>query len=540
MNHSERRNPAISLESVGILKTRNTYWNLLPEQLVEQSLQRGLGVLSDSGALVINTGKFTGRSPQDRFIVEDELTRDSVDWGEINKAFDAANFEKIRKSMIEFLADKDVFVNDGFAGADPDYRACVRVVAQYPWSAQFANNMFLRPSEKELQSFEPHWHVIAAPEFEAEPEVFGTRQKNFAIINFTKKIILVGGTGYTGEIKKGIFSVVNFILPHKMDVLTMHCSANVSEEGENPAIFFGLSGTGKTTLSTSPIRPLIGDDEHAWSERGIFNIEGGCYAKCIDLSAEKEPEIYNAIKHGAILENITFEKGSRTPDYSDDSITQNTRVSYPIEHIEHARTPSVGGHPRNIFFLTADAFGVLPPISRLNKKQAMFHFISGYTAKIAGTEEGIVDPQATFSACFGAPFMPLHPAKYARMLGEKMEEHDTHIWLVNTGWTGGPFGTGSRMKLKYTRAMIRAALRGQLNFVDYDKDEIFGLEFPKSCPEVPDELLNPRETWADKEAYDKKANYLAYHFVKNFNKYKSGCNEEIQEALPKVLSEEVH
>jgi phosphoenolpyruvate carboxykinase (ATP) len=537
MNHSERKNPAISLEHAGISKTLHTHWNLLPEELVEHSLQKKLGVLSSNGALVINTGKFTGRSPQDRFIVKDEITNDTVDWGEINKGFEAENFDKLHARMVEYLADKEVFVNDGFAGADQDYQYSIRVVAQYPWSAQFANNMFLRPTSEELKKFEPDWHVIAVPEFEADPELFGTRQKNFAIINFTKKMILVGGTGYTGEIKKGIFSVMNFVLPVERNVLSMHCSANVSEEGENPAIFFGLSGTGKTTLSTSPIRPLIGDDEHGWSDKGVYNIEGGCYAKCIDLSAEKEPEIHAAIRHGAILENIVFDKDSRTPDYEDDSITQNTRVSYPLHHIEHSRIPSVGGHPRNIFFLTADAFGVLPPISRLNRKQAMFHFISGYTAKIAGTEEGIIDPEATFSACFGAPFMPLHPAQYAKMLGTKIDEHDTHIWLVNTGWTGGPFGVGSRIKLKYTRAMIRAALRGQLNFVDYSTDPIFGLEFPTSCPEVPSEILNPKDTWEDKAAYDKKANYLAFHFVKNFEQYKSGCNEDIQDALPKVLSE---
>jgi len=539
MNNFERKNPESSLEVVGISKTSKTHWNLLPEELVEESLTRKLGILATNGALVINTGKFTGRSPQDRFIVKDDITEDTVDWGEINVAFEAEKFDMIHASMVKYLENKDVFVNDGFAGADKEFQYNIRVVAQYPWSAQFANNMFLRPNVEELKSFEPDWHVIAVPEFKVDPEKFGTRQENFAIINFTKKLILVGGTGYTGEIKKGIFSVMNFVLPVNRDVLSMHCSANVSEEGENPAIFFGLSGTGKTTLSTSPIRPLIGDDEHGWSDKGIFNIEGGCYAKTIDLSGEKEPEIFKAIRHGAILENIGFENESRTPDYEDDSITQNTRVSYPIHHIEHSRIPSVGGHPRNVFFLTADAFGVLPPLSRLNKKQAMFHFITGYTAKIAGTEEGIIDPQATFSACFGAPFMPLHPAKYAKMLGARIDEHDTHIWLVNTGWTGGPFGVGSRIKLKYTRAMIRAALRGQLNFVEYDKDPIFGLEFPISCPDVPSEILNPRTTWEDKDAYDKKANYLAYHFVKNFEKYKTGCNDDIQEALPRVLSEEL-
>lgn len=536
MNYSERRNPSISLELAGINKTKDIFWNLLPEELVEQSIQRKQGILASNGALVINTGKFTGRSPQDRFIVKDEETADHVDWGKVNKPFDPKNFDKIHEALVSYLADKDVFVNDGYAGADKDYRYKIRVIAEYPWSAQFAYNMFLRPSQKKIKTFVPDWHVIAAPEFEVDPEIFGTRQQNFAIINFTKKLILVGGTGYTGEIKKGIFSVMNFVLPHDRNVLSMHCSANVSEEGENTAIFFGLSGTGKTTLSTSPTRPLIGDDEHGWSEKGIFNIEGGCYAKCIDLAKKNEPEIFQAIRHGAILENIGFEKNARTPDYSDASITQNTRVSYPIHHIEHSRVPSIGGHPRNIFFLTADAFGVLPPISRLNKKLAMFHFISGYTAKVAGTEEGVVDPEATFSACFGAPFMPLHPAKYAKMLGEKMEEHDTHIWLINTGWTGGPFGVGSRIKLSYTRAMIRAALRGFLNFIEYEKDPVFGLSVPTMCPEVPFEILNPKNTWKDKDAYDKKAAYLANAFIRNFDQYKDGFDADILEAFPKIVS----
>ena len=535
MNHSERKNPSLSLELAGIMKTRHIFWNLHPEELVEHSIKRNLGVLASNGALVVNTGTFTGRSPQDRFIVRDSITDHTIDWGNVNKPFDAENFDRLHADMVSYLADKEVFVNDGFAGADPEFRYNIRVIAQYPWSAQFAHNMFLRPEAGELLSFVPDWHIIALPEYTADPAVFGTRQENFAILNFSKKRILIGGTGYTGEIKKGIFSVMNFILPHDRGVLPMHCSANISEEGENPAIFFGLSGTGKTTLSTSPIRPLIGDDEHGWSEKGIFNIEGGCYAKTIDLSEEKEPEIYRAIRHGAILENIGFLPGTRTPDFEDDSITQNTRVSYPLHHIEHSRIPSIAGHPSNIFFLTADAFGVLPPISRLNKKQAMFHFITGYTAKVAGTEEGVVDPQATFSACFGAPFMPLHPATYARMLGSRMEEHHTHIWLINTGWTGGPFGIGSRIKLAYTRAMIRAALRGQLNYVEFEKDPVFGMEIPLSCPEVPSDILNPRNTWKDKAAYDKKAADLARAFIHNFDKYKQGCNEEIQEALPKVM-----
>jgi phosphoenolpyruvate carboxykinase (ATP) len=530
------KNPKASLEAYGIKNVAKAYWNLTPEQLVEQSLCRGYGVLSDRGALVVKTGKFTGRSPKDRFIVEDDYTRNTVAWNDINMPFPSDKFDQLQDKLIAFLEGRDVFVRDVYACADDQYRLNIRLVAEYPWSSQFANNMFLRPGKEEIEHFEPDWVILNAPEFKADPEVDGTRQENFAIVNFSKKRIIIGGTGYTGEIKKGIFSVLNFILPHERHVLSMHCSSNVGNDGDT-AIFFGLSGTGKTTLSADPNRHLIGDDEHGWSDSGVFNFEGGCYAKTIDLTAEKEPQIFKAIKHGAILENIQFFEGTRTVNFEDDTITQNTRVSYPIDHIPNALIPSVGGHPKNIFFLTCDAFGVLPPISRLTPGQAMYHFISGYTAKVAGTEEGIVEPQTTFSACFGSPFLPLHATKYAEMLGEKMREHDVNIWLVNTGWTGGPYGVGSRMKLKYTRAMITAALEGKLDEVDYQTIDIFGLQIPTSCPGVPDDKLNPRNTWNDKDAYDNKARELGKAFRDSFKQFEDQANAEIMEAAPKLTAE---
>lgn len=528
------KNPAASLSVHGISKTKKEYWNLSPEELVKASLCRGMGTLSDSGALVIRTGKFTGRSPKDRFIVKDEVTANTVNWGAVNQAFDPAHYLRLREKIVRYLEDKEVFVRDAFAGADADYRMSLRLISEYPWSNQFAYNMFLRPTADELLTFDPEWTILCAPGFMAEPETDGTRQPNFAILNFSRKEIIIGGTGYTGEIKKGIFSALNYLLPVERNVLAMHCSANVGKKGDT-AIFFGLSGTGKTTLSADPERPLIGDDEHGWSDKGVFNFEGGCYAKTIDLSEEKEPQIFQAIKHRAILENITFYENSTTPDYSSAAITQNTRVSYPIDHIENALPESKGGHPNNIFFLTCDAFGVLPPISKLTPAQAMYYFISGYTAKVAGTEAGINEPKATFSACFGAPFLPLHPTVYAEMLGNKMGEHQVNVWLVNTGWSGGAYGEGKRIKLHFTRAMISAALAGQLDNADYQTHDIFGLQMPLTCPEVPVSLLNPREMWADKEAYDQTANELAGAFVRNFEKYADQASPEMLHAAPRVL-----
>ena len=436
--------------------------------------------------------------------------------------------------MKSYLKGKDVYVRDAYACADDNFRLNIRVVTETPWSNMFANNMFLRPTEEEIENFNPDWHIVCAPEFMAVAAEDGTRQHNFAILNFTKKMIIIGGTGYTGEIKKGIFSVLNYILPHEKNVLSMHCSANIGKDGDT-AVFFGLSGTGKTTLSSDPNRRLIGDDEHGWSDNTVFNFEGGCYAKTIDLSKEKEPQIYDAIKFGAILENIAFEEGTSTPDYTDNSITENTRVSYPIYHIDNIVSPSIGTSPKNIFFLTADAFGVIPPISRLTKEQAMYHFMSGYTAKVAGTEMGITEPTTTFSACFGKAFLPLHPAKYAELLGEKLENSDTKVWLINTGWSGGSYGVGSRMKLSYTRAMITAALEGKLDNVKFETLPIFELSMPTECEGVPNEILNPRGTWADKDAYDATANDLASQFVKNFEQFAAETSEAILAAAPKVM-----
>ncbi|MCH2225229.1 MAG: phosphoenolpyruvate carboxykinase (ATP), partial [Crocinitomicaceae bacterium] len=507
-------------ESIGLKNLGNQFWNLTPSELIEDTIINGQGMLTDTGALAIETGEFTGRSPKDRFVVCDEKTENAVWWGDINIKFSSEKFDALYNRMKAYLNGKDVYVRDSYAGADEDYRMNLRVVTEFPWSNQFAYNMFLRPTDEEVQNFDPEWHIVCAPGFIADPEIDGTRQHNFAVINFTKKMIIIGGTGYTGEIKKGIFSVLNFILPHEKNVLSMHCSANIGKDGDT-AVFFGLSGTGKTTLSSDPERKLIGDDEHGWADNTVFNFEGGCYAKTIDLSREKEPQIFDAIKYGAILENISFSDGSATPDYTDGSITQNTRVSYPIHHIDNVVTPSKGTSPKNIFFLTCDAFGVLPPISKLTTEQAMYHFMSGYTAKVAGTEMGITEPQTTFSACFGAAFLPLHPAKYAALLGEKLEGTDINVWLVNTGWSGGSHGTGSRMKLSYTRSMITAAMNGKLDNVEYIKQPVFELSIPTSCEGVPSEILNPKDTWADKTAFDETANSLAAQFVKNFEQYEA-------------------
>ena len=520
---------AIGLDNLG-----NQFWNLTPAELVEDIVIMGQGMLTNTGAIAIETGEFTGRSPKDRFIVCDSITENAVWWGDINIKFTPEKFDALFERMKTHLAGKDVYVRDAYACADPAYQLNLRVVTETPWANMFASNMFLRPTDDELENFNPDWHIVCAPEFKANPEIDGTRQHNFAIINFTKKMIIIGGTGYTGEIKKGIFGVLNFILPHEKNVLSMHCSANTGNGGDT-AVFFGLSGTGKTTLSSDPNRRLIGDDEHGWADNSVFNFEGGCYAKTIDLSRDKEPQIFDAIKFGAILENIVFKEGSSEVDYEDNSVTENTRVSYPIDFIDNIAVPSIGGTPKNIFFLTCDAFGVIPPISKLTKEQAMYHFMSGYTAKVAGTEMGITEPTTTFSACFGAAFMPLHPAKYAELLGAKMDASDVKVWLINTGWSGGSYGVGSRMKLSYTRSMITAALEGKLDNVTFQKLPIFELEFPTTCENVPSEILNPRETWSDKASYDEIANSLAAKFVKNFEKYAAESSASIMSAAPKVM-----
>lgn len=523
---------SISLDHLGI-KDAQVHYQLSPDELHDMTIRLGQGVEASSGALAVNTGEFTGRSPQDRFIVKDAITEDQVWWGKVNLPFDSDKFEALYDKVVNYLSGKEVYARDSYVCADPKYRMNVRVVTETPWANLFCYNMFLRPDASELEHFTPEWHVICAPGFKADPAVDGTRQHNFAILDFTRKIALIGGTGYTGEMKKGIFSALNFILPVDKNTLPMHCSANVGDSGDT-AIFFGLSGTGKTTLSADPLRKLIGDDEHGWTaENSVFNFEGGCYAKVINLTEEHEPDIYHAIKRGAILENVVFTNGNEV-DFEDVSITQNTRVSYPIYHIDNIQPGSIGKNPKNIFFLTADSFGILPPISKLTPGQAAYHFISGYTAKVAGTEAGVTEPQPNFSACFGAPFMPLHPTRYAEMLSQKMKEANVTVWLVNTGWTGGPYGVGSRMKLKFTRAMITAALNGDLNRVSFRNHDVFGIAMPESCPNVPVEVLDPRNTWEDKAQYDAKAKELAAKFRDNFAKFEEFANEEIMAGAPRA------
>nr|WP_315150480.1 phosphoenolpyruvate carboxykinase (ATP) [uncultured Flavobacterium sp.] len=524
---------SISLNNLGI-ENATIFYQLSADELHEKTVQSGQGTETSTGALSINTGGFKGRSPQDRFIVKDNITKDKVWWGNVNIPFEPEAFDTLYNKVTTYLSDKEVYVRDCYVCADTNYRLNIRVVTETAWANLFCFNMFLRPEKEELDHFTPEWTVICVPSFLADPAIDGTRQSNFAILDITKKIALIGGTGYTGEMKKGIFSALNFILPVFKNTLPMHCSANVGEEGDT-AIFFGLSGTGKTTLSADPARKLIGDDEHGWTnENTIFNFEGGCYAKVINLTDENEPDIYRAIKKGAVLENVIFKEGTNEVDYENVSLTPNTRVSYPIYHIDNIQPKSIGKNPKNIFFLTADSFGILPPISKLTPGQAAYHFISGYTAKVAGTETGVTEPQPNFSACFGAPFMPLHPTKYAEMLSEKMKNANVKVWLINTGWTGGPYGTGSRMKLKYTRLMITAALNGELDAVPFVNHDVFGIAIPQECPNVPAEILNPRNTWEDKTLYDVKAIELAQKFKANFTKFEELANPEIMSGAPLV------
>ncbi|HBJ72053.1 MAG TPA: phosphoenolpyruvate carboxykinase (ATP) [Cryomorphaceae bacterium] len=513
------------------LHTASVVYQAPPEFLTEEALRLKRGTLTSNGVLSISTGAFTGRSPEDRFIVRDALTSERVWWGKVNKPFDEMAFKALKTKVLGYLDGKKLYVRDAQAGADSRLSLRLRVINEFPEHNQFAFNMFIEPSAADLVNFKPEWTILHAPGFLANPEVDGTRQSNFAILSFAEKTILIGGTGYTGEIKKGIFSALNFLYPEFHDTFPMHCSANLGKQGDT-ALFFGLSGTGKTTLSADPHRLLIGDDEHGWTTDGtVFNFEGGCYAKVIDLSQEKEPDIWNAIKPGAILENIVMNDAG-VPDYQDKSITENTRVSYPIEHITHVAPGLQGPAPKNIFFLTCDAYGVLPPISKLGPEQAAYHFISGYTAKVAGTEAGVTEPKAVFSACFGAPFMPLHPSEYASMLMKRMEEENIHVWLVNTGWVGGGFGVGSRIKLSYTRSMITAALEGKS--LDTVTDEVFGIQRVTGCPGVPPEVLNARGQWQDPEAYDRAAASLAKRFLENFKTYEAGTSPEILAGGPLV------
>lgn len=522
------------LARLGLKDASRLHYQLSPEMLVEQTLQLNQGVLNDTGALCVSTGSFTGRSPQDKFIVRDDITEYNINWNNFNIPIDEKYFHQLRRKMMLYLGGREaVWVRDCYACANEHYRINIRVINEQPWGNLFAYNMFLRPAEEELEHFNAEWLVVQAPGFKADPIIDGTRQENFALISFQYKTILIGGTGYTGEIKKGVFTILNYLMPKEEQVLSMHCSANMGAKGDT-AIFFGLSGTGKTTLSADPSRRLIGDDEHGWAHNGIFNFEGGCYAKCIDLSCEKEPDIFHAIGPGALVENVRFFPGTHTINFCDKSITENTRVSYPLHYINNIVPGGTGGVPQHIFFLTCDAYGVLPPISRLTPAQAMYQFISGYTARVAGTEAGVSEPKSTFSACFGAPFIPLHPAFYAAMLGKKLKEHKVNAWLVNTGWTGGAYGTGKRIPLAYTRAMISAALNGELEHVPCRPHPVFGMMMPQSCPGVPAALLDPRNTWPSTEAYDIAARELAQQFVKNFEKYARHVPEEIFQASPLV------
>ncbi|MBB3906980.1 phosphoenolpyruvate carboxykinase (ATP) [Anoxybacillus rupiensis] len=501
-----------------LLQRQNIQQNLSVSQLVEKVLERKEGMLTATGAVATTTGKYTGRSPKDKYIVAEASTKEKIDWGTVNQPISEEVFDQLYHKVIDYLMQKDeIFVFKGFAGADPAYRLPIQVINEFAWHNLFAHQLFIRPTQEELETHDAQFTVISAPNFKADPAVDGTKSETFIIISFERRIVLIGGTEYAGEIKKSIFSVMNFLLPEQ-NILPMHCSANVGPEGD-VALFFGLSGTGKTTLSADPKRRLIGDDEHGWSNSGVFNIEGGCYAKCINLSREKEPQIFDAIRFGAVLENVVLDENTRIPDYDNATLTENTRAAYPIQSIDNIVDPSVAGHPATIVFLTADAFGVLPPISKLTKEQAMYHFLSGYTSKLAGTERGITSPQATFSTCFGAPFLPLPATRYAEMLGKKIDEHQVQVFLVNTGWTGGEYGVGSRMKLQYTRAMVQAALEGELNNVETVQDPIFGLQIPAHVPGVPDEVLLPKNTWADQEAYEQKAKDLAAKFRENFKKF---------------------
>lgn len=508
----------------------HVYHNLTTAELVEMAVQRKEGLLAGNGALRVSTGKYTGRSPKDKFIVDLPAIHDEIAWGN-NKPFAVDKFDQLYNRMMTYIKSKEIFVFDGFAGADEKYQINIRVINEFAWQNLFIHQLLLR-SEGVEKGFAPDFEIICMPEFKANPEVDGTHSEAFIIINFERRIVLIGGTHYAGEMKKSVFTLMNYVLPRK-GVLSMHCSANVGDTDES-ALFFGLSGTGKTTLSADPARKLIGDDEHGWSDHGIFNIEGGCYAKCIHLSHETEPQIWDAIHFGSVLENVVIDTENREIDYDDETITENTRAAYPVDYIHNALIPGVAGHPTAVIFLTADAFGVLPPISKLTKEQAMYHFLSGYTSKLAGTERGITEPQATFSACFGEPFLPLSPLVYAKLLGEKLEKHNTNVFLINTGWSGGAYGVGKRMKLSYTRAMVTAAIEGKLADVPYELDPIFNVYIPTECPNVSSELLKPRNVWQDKNAYDIKARELAQLFAKNFTRFGNQIPAEIIEAGPKI------
>ncbi len=523
---------ARDLAAHGLRPGRPVYWNLAPAALIEEAVRRGEGQLTREGAFVGITKPHTGRSPDDKFIVREGDSEERIAWGKVNVTMEPAHYDALRRDVEAYLSEQELFVTDLWAGADPEYRLNVRSISPSAWHTLFVNNMFIVPDDAARRAIEPGFTILHAPEFEADPARHGTRSSTFIVVSFAGRTVLIGGTRYAGEMKKSIFSVLNYLLPLN-GVLPMHCSANVGPDGD-VALFFGLSGTGKTTLSADPERSLIGDDEHGWSHSGVFNFEGGNYAKVIRLSAEGEPLIWSASRRfGAILENVVLDPDTREVDFDDDSHTENTRSSYPIAFIPGAVKSGMAGHPTNVVFLTADAFGVMPPIARLTHEQAMYHFLSGYTAKVAGTERGVTEPKAAFSTCFGAPFLPLPPSTYATMLGEKLAQHDAQCWLVNTGWTGGAYGAGNRMKLSHTRAMVHAALRGKLNDAETVEDPVFGLRVPKHIRGVPDDVLQPRLTWKDPAAYDAQARKLAEMFRENFAKYADGVSEAVREAGPR-------
>ncbi len=513
----------------GLTNAGRVFRDLPAARLAEQAVCRGEGRFASPGAVTVVTGKYTGRSPEDKFVVDDAQVHDIVAWGKVNKRFTEEQFSNLYARMLAYLQHKDLFVFNGFVGADKSHQLSVRIVNEFAWQNLFARQLFIRPTAEELESHVPSCTVIAAPGFKADPALDGTRSEAFVVLNFTKRIVLIGGTHYAGEIKKSVFTMMNYLMPNE-GVLPMHCSANVGANGDT-ALFFGLSGTGKTTLSADPERSLIGDDEHGWSDTGVFNFEGGCYAKCIGLTHEREPQIWDAIRFGSIMENVVIDDATTEPDFASDAITENTRCAYPIHYIPNAVIPGVGGHPKAVIFLTADATGVMPPIALLKPQQAMYHFLSGYTSKLAGTERGIVSPQSTFSSCFGEPFLPLPPVEYARMLGERIKRHDARVYLINTGWVGGPYGVGSRIKLSYTRAMVRAAVDGQLDNVEYRLDPVFNVLVPTSCPSVPSEVLDARSQWADGAAYDEAARKLAAEFNNNFKKF-TMMDDDIRNAGP--------
>jgi phosphoenolpyruvate carboxykinase (ATP) len=531
--YSSRPHSPVGLDRHGIGNLKTAYWNLSTPALYEEAIKRNEGIISHLGPLVVRTGQYTGRSPNDKFVVKEPTSDGFVWWGKVNRPFKPERFDELHRRMASYLQGKDVFVQDCWAGADPKYRMPVRIVTQYAWHSLFARNLFIQATPEELAVHRPEFVVIDCPGFHASPEYDETNSDVFILVNFAEKLVLIGGTEYAGEMKKSVFTAMNYLLPFQ-EVMPMHCSANVGPTGDT-AIFFGLSGTGKTTLSADPTRTLIGDDEHGWSDAGIFNFEGGCYAKTIRLSAEAEPEIYQTTRRfGTVLENVGIDAHTRRIDLDDASLTENTRAAYPISHIPNATRDGRGGHPKHVVFLTADAFGVLPPIARMTSAQAMYHFISGYTAKVAGTERGVTEPQATFSACFGAPFMAQRPGVYADLLGKKIDAHQVHCWLVNTGWTGGPHGIGHRMAISHTRAMVNAALDGKLEAVEHAEDPVFGVRVPTTVPGVPAEVLQPRATWADGAAYDAQAKKLAGMFRDNFAQFEDSVSDDVRGAGPRV------